>query len=85
MLTRMDDGEPGVEIRFAVDSRDDDMTDVTLRVYAAVTSGAVLLGALVWWWAPTDSVWLDVGIGLVVGAVAGYVSWSLWGLARGRP
>ena len=78
----MDDGANGDSVWFFADSRGGGTTDQTLQVYASAAVGALLLGSALWWWAPTELAWLNIGIGAVVGAVLGFICWSLLGLAR---
>jgi divalent metal cation (Fe/Co/Zn/Cd) transporter len=78
----MADGAEGDAAWFSVESDGGNTTDVTLQVYASAGVGALILGAIFWWWTPTGFVWLDVGIGLLLGAFVGYVGWGLWRRAR---
>ena len=47
-----------------------------------IQRGALLIGTILWFWAPTSSTWLNLAIGLLVGLVVGFVGWNLWALVR---
>jgi uncharacterized membrane protein len=77
----MDDGVNG-DVWFYADSRDGQVTDKTAQLYAFVGVGALALAAASWWWAPTTRVWLNVAIGIAVGALVGLVCFALSEWAR---
>lgn len=77
-----DGGADGDPIWFSVVSDGRDTQDNTAQVYAFSGIGALLVGTILWFWAPTPSTWLNLAIGLLVGLVVGFVGWNLWALAR---